>query len=544
VRPLAEGGRSSFIWGWKDPRALSSTMRSLPAHVSMSQDSAIVAPGAVLECPSGTLTFSLDIPDYGSLARRVEILHGELIVLEISETDLDPGAMHEVATGVGSGASIDIIGRKVPIAATDMELSVFAISPGHGRIVVKNLSTTSTASAAELVLTTPTMPRRSISLPLLPPGEAHLIEWHETFGITRRAYVLPVDEDGRLLARFLNDRRYRYSSAAARQLERVGGELDPLSWVRPSYRQLLVGYSYALSQDTERLDCTDGIVLAAESERHSNGLVAAASTLSEAVGCDPPSLIYGGDLALDIATRVVSSSSEGSDAYDRLSSFTPAMKSVLNNWLPIMVKADSTSATLSVPETGSRVVDLSAAPLHRRLAWLLRYLVTRWRYDVRIGAKSMEAGGKTRIVEVAVATGDRKPIWRTLLAGDPSLAVLYWLGVLLVGLLLIIRSESNSTATWILVGALQAGAFIVLGYTLGSSSYRSRAKSAESRALKAEDLAEKFRDDAMRGRALAAALQVEALDADEPEPQVIRHAQLSRGLLGEMVLRKGKPRLD
>jgi hypothetical protein len=78
---------------------------------------------------------------------------------------------------------------------------------------------------------------------------------------------------------------------------------------------------------------------------------------------------------------------------------------------------------------------------------------------------------------------------------------------------------------------------MVFGYFLAAAAYDSRANSAETRATRAESLAEQFREDATKGRALAAVLQAEHDDIGDPGNGIIRrHRALATNLYGRLTV--------
>ena len=97
----------------------------------------------------------------------------------------------------------------------------------------------------------------------------------------------------------------------------------------------------------------------------------------------------------------------------------------------------------------------------------------------------------------------------------------------------------DTNGAWIVFGSAQAITFAAAGAFFGLAVYHERVVQAEQRAQAAEDLATRYREDATRGRALAAVLQ-----ADEPSQQtapaaaevLLRHRHLSRKLLGNLVV--------
>ncbi|MFG1628979.1 hypothetical protein [Kribbella sp. NPDC049227] len=121
--------------------------------------------------------------------------------------------------------------------------------------------------------------------------------------------------------------------------------------------------------------------------------------------------------------------------------------------------------------------------------------------------------------------------WLILLAA----AIAVWLAL---SVSLIINDTFSSTA-WLVLGSVQAIAFSFAGVLFGIDVQRERDGGAERRAAAAEKMAIDFRDDAMRGRALAAVLQAEDVSAETLSQETVavlkRNRYLAINLFGELV---------
>ena len=154
--------------------------------------------------------------------------------------------------------------------------------------------------------------------------------------------------------------------------------------------------------------------------------------------------------------------------------------------------------------------------------------------------------------ELTTATPVETTKARTL--GGPALrvavfAVLLWLGFSIYMLGQTHTSEvSWSRIAWVF-GSVESVAFAAAGALFGTSIQKDRAVQAESRANAAESTVEQTRDEATRGRALAAAIQADQASTDDQQvramrpgagqgdPTAERHAQLARSLFGDLVIR-------
>ena len=133
-------------------------------------------------------------------------------------------------------------------------------------------------------------------------------------GAPARLRVEPADPVATLLMDYLIAGKFVLACAAARAIEKYRAGEDPSEWADPSYCQLLIGYSYALGRDRERLDrwCrrtdaegslgTDGLVLAAEAALLQLDEARSASIIERAAGAPPPLLAHGADIGQRIAS--------------------------------------------------------------------------------------------------------------------------------------------------------------------------------------------------------------------------------------------------
>ena len=133
-------------------------------------------------------------------------------------------------------------------------------------------------------------------------------------GAPSRLRVEPTDPVATLVMDYLISGKFVLACAAARAVEKYRADGHPTEWANPSYGQLLIGYSYALGRDMERLDrwCrrtdaagslgTDGLVPAAEATRLQLDKARSARIMERAAGAPPPLLAHGADIGLRIAS--------------------------------------------------------------------------------------------------------------------------------------------------------------------------------------------------------------------------------------------------
>jgi hypothetical protein len=134
------------------------------------------------------------------------------------------------------------------------------------------------------------------------------------------------------------------------------------------------------------------------------------------------------------------------------------------------------------------------------------------------------------------------------------LALVVWVGFSVVMLFFVSKSETEWTRVAWIFGSIQSVAFAAAGAIFGTAVQQQNVSSAQQDAANAKKDADTQRETAVKGRALAAALEadgatsaagdtggLEAMDSDgtgttEAGDTVRRrHAQLAQALFGEMV---------
>lgn len=114
---------------------------------------------------------------------------------------------------------------------------------------------------------------------------------------------------------------------------------------------------------------------------------------------------------------------------------------------------------------------------------------------------------------------------------DGYLAVLFagaWLAVLVVA---IIFEAVGKPEPQTLLFIVQPGVFVVLGVVMTMAVVGRRTQELSRQVQESEERARAREEEAMKGRALAAALQAESAGDGSPSP----HAGLSRALFGDLI---------
>jgi hypothetical protein len=358
--------------------------------------------------------------------------------------------------------------------------------------------------------------------------------------------------------------QYSLAAAAARAIEAARASASPAAWSAPSYTQLLIGYAYALGWDTARLSAwcrrtsaadtlgTDGLILAAEAAWQRSNAQTALAILAKAAGSVPPTLTFGAEMGLRLAS-LIPAALQPQSGVDQIAADVINYKAagprgqdlirIMNDWLRLMTRADATAASVSTPQTGNTSPDVSGASIFRRLSWEVRYgLSRRWAYDRILRPGSADSAfrlvTKRRFPMAGTNNQDSQKAsqFRRVMTLYISLLIL---AIWVIASIFYAR-HSSSFYVELIYGSVQAITFAAAGAGAVGWILNRWLASAERRALAAERLAEQHRGDAAKGRALAAALQA----ADVPEGikspgSDIRHeqAEFARRLFGDLVVR-------
>jgi hypothetical protein len=393
----------------------------------------------------------------------------------------------------------------------------------------------------------------------------------------------PADLRARLIIEYLIEGQFRLGSAAAMSLARLRGDSAPLTWVSPSYEQLLIGYACALTNDARGLAAwsartqadrwlgSDGLVLDAYASSLAGDHVHAIDKVARLEHVPLPLLPYGLELGVKLAAEyhgIINGSSRTKDptvamlAVERLD----ALAAVYRTWMRPVAEGSPFAGPVVLPATSSGRFDVSDAGWFTRAYYHCQYVVERWfRHYVVSGKIDLQQNGRTIVRDVSMqgegksaetpTSGSGKQEQSSALNG-PALwvatgALVVWLGFTIY---LLFRADSEEVIwarlAWVF-GSVEAVAFAAAGALFAHSVQRDRVDKAESRAAAAEQDAKNLKDEASKGRALAAVVQADAEIGDEeqsdetpgppltdtrPNGQIARrHADVARALFGELV---------
>ncbi|MGF1430780.1 hypothetical protein [Kitasatospora sp. LaBMicrA B282] len=328
----------------------------------------------------------------------------------------------------------------------------------------------------------------------LPAGDGQrlqLLDVRDLDGAHHRA-AAALEPTGRLLLEYLVAGKYAEAAAAARAVEVYRGQADPRSWTAPSCTQLLIGYAHGLGRDVARLAAWCRRTAAAE-VLGPDGRVLAAVAATTAEPADLHSswlrLLGGADGRRPRATA-------GTRARG-----------------PITVTQGKAAMTVPThdPAGPAGAAAPPGTPAAARSQALSRYAVV------------------TAVIAVGIWLGFS--VYLLVRAGDGVTSDLQW-----------------TRMAWVF-GSVQALAFTAAGALFGTSVQTGRVAQAESRAEAAAADANRHREEAAKGRAMATVLQadeaaVEAAPGWQPTGPGgqagagdvrRRYAHLSRTLFGNLV---------
>ena len=305
---------------------------------------------------------------------------------------------------------------------------------------------------------------------------------------------------------------------------------------------------------------TDGLILAAAAAWQNSDARSALAILVKAAGSVPPTLTFGAELGLRLAGAVpvaLGPPAPGEPVIDYTAAGAGSQEliRIMNNWMPLMTQADASVASVSVPRTRNTSLDVSGARFFRRLRWRTWYWLSRRTYNkvlrpgisdyafrlVTKGRSSMsQQPNPAESGKAAEADSRASSIFGRLQQGIaiPERVIFFLAPWGLASYFYV--TQNSSPALSLIYGTVLAITFASASAVVASWIWNARLAESERRALAAERLAEQYRTDAAKGRALAAALlagDVPAGPSASPGDDVRRQqAQFARLLFGDLVV--------
>ncbi|WP_157979529.1 hypothetical protein [Kribbella monticola] len=425
------------------------------------------------------------------------------------------------------------------------------------------------SSPLKLVMASRTIPQRAMAIPLIAADEAAIIDLNAQNAWGPRPAMAPYEMASRLLMSYLSVGEHQIAGVMARALARALADERIIRWAEPSFAQLLVGYAFALSGDSLGLEAwcrrtvavrflgSDGVILAAESASSTGDSGKAAELLARAGSLAPPVMAFGLDLGVRLAFRLAGNNRSGTLNFDSVGPHGAALASLATSYSRLSTRSDPVSDTVTTPTSPRRPTSLVRSSWRTRASWALIFILTRVRYRNRLKAwrihhvlldrplhdrrSSHDFRGATvtnasnNSDEYARVLRSRWEVYGRLVAGSLLVA---WLGTLVATIsFAAIESPFASERLQAPFAAVQGVVFVLVGSLITLATLERRTNELSRRTTESEERARAREDEAMKGRALAAALQAEAvsfLDGDVPSA-IAHHARMSKALFGDLI---------
>ena len=525
-------------FAWPDESA--PLARVLPVILAGDGVEYVVAPGQAVRLPYSRITAIALVPGSRPLVATLDLqAHGRL-VLPFSTEAVAFGANPKrnarrltVAFDVGAWSASPLAPTQSPELALSLHGETLRVSSRKGE--------DRTTASARLLVAARATPGRVVAVPLLGPGETADVDMATERPLGERPALVPSDARSRLLLAYLGAGQHEVAHAMAVQFARVLGEERPIAWSQPSLAQLLVGYSLAVADDEPRLAAwcrrtrsdrllgVDGLVLAATAAWQQERPKQAAHFLLAAARAGAPSLSLGLVLAVRLAYELLAEGVE-----------REPLNRLVTTYSVTTTRSDPLADTITTPTSSHQPLSLEGRGWIPRLRWALRYLAVRAQlpYVIRSTTNAVHV-----ILDQPAAGELRASPWHFGGSMDSRLLrslalVLFaaWIMVLVAVVAMVALGDENWNGLVAPLGVLQAAVFTLLGVAI-SNAHRENDVEREfqqSRRLRESELrVREVEEEAMKGRALAAALQADA--GPSASSDLLRHARLSRGLFGDLL---------
>ena len=541
--------------------------RTLPLVLRAGEVERVVAPGEPADLPAGRVTAVAVVPGAAPLtAELAPADHGLLEVpfpasavlrATIADPALGDPALGEERIGDARGSIAFGVthwsGATSPLPEDDR----LRVSRDRGLLRIAGRQDTS--APVRLVLAGHSTPTREIAVPrvaLDEPAVVH-IAFDRPWGA--RPALTPADDASRLLLAYLDAGEYRLAGAMARAMARAIADRDPVRWASPSFAQLLIGYAHALDGDAGALAgwCrrtqaarflgTDGLILEAHSAWLLHRPRQAAKLLVRAEAARPV-MTLGLGVAVRLAFHLAADPDSAQVDFGRVEDEGKALARLVTSYSRLSAETDPLAATVTTPTSQWRPVSLVGRRWRQRAAWAITYALIRSRIAATFirsrldhtvkrpqGITTVLVSLRQRAKQAQDHPGETVKWTRNNLVWLLAVPVtLGWLGVLAAT---IYYAPSHST-TWERVLAalwgLQALVFTLVGAGITLAITGRNSRELAQRAEESERRARAAEDQAMKGRALAATLQAEAVPPGAPDSPA-GHSLLSRALFGDMI---------
>lgn len=543
----------------------------LPVRLWRSSTAELVTPGQEVEIPVGEAVVTATFPPHVCEEYRV-IVTGDGNMVIPDRTERLVHLAHDATSGEPHEGwlrkSVALRGEAwAPSVHSESGAPTVEVAR-EGRMLTLSSRTAGWAPLA-LRLAGRSLPASTLAVPIIGQDERIRVDLASTRPWGSRPGLSTDEPSSELLSSYLLAGDYEAAAAMAARLAWLRGNADLMSWVEPSFSQLLIGYAlqrggsdraFIAWDRRARGDLNlgpDGLLLAAEAAERRHSRSESLGFMKEAAASPGPATVFGVTLGLQLVFDF--SDTDGRASLAGIREGRDELTELAARYLRLSAECDPGSATLAKPELRAPV-SLDNASWMRRLRWSLRYFITRWDYTLRLRSsdiaillpvgqprRSARAVNHRKEVEMPEPAATKRPSEiesnaQHLLPASlrlPLIAVLVlWFGLIGAMVALPLLSSRDYWLPILIPFFVVHTVFsLLLGAGLTWATAVGRLRDAEERAGRAEQRAAARDSDAMRGRALAVSLQAAdvAAQADEPQDSASYPARVSKALFGELL---------
>jgi hypothetical protein len=526
--------------------------RTLPLVLRAGRVQLVVAPGETAEVPPGPVVATAVVPGAAPLITELTPVDHDLLEVPFPASDVARATFGDSTTdkhpsrAAQSSIALDVT-RWADAAAPIPEDNQLTISRDGDLLRIGGHQEIS--APLRLVLAGRQTPTQVIAVPRVALDEEAVVH----IGFDRpwgaRPALMPSDRASRLLLAYLSSGENRLAATMARALARAWAQGAVIRWASPSFTQLLIGYAYALGEDADSLASwchrtqaarylgADGVILTAQSA-WLLGQSQQATELLASAEATTPVMALGLGVAVRLAFHLAAEPGSAQVDFARIGHEGEQLARLVTSYSKLSAATDPVADTVTRPTSQRRPVTLEGSRWRQRAAWAIAYLLTRLRlahtFKQPTGIPPLLVSLQKRANQALDHRGGAvRRTWNSwLFVAVP--VTLVWAGILAA----VVAYARSDSMIWdrllVPLQGFQAAVFAVAGAGLILTVVNRRSRDLEKRAEDSERRARAAEEQAMKGRALAAALQDEASSTVVADP-LAQHALLSRELFGDMI---------